>query len=120
MKRRPPRATLTDPLFPYTTLFRSLGTTVNVFSMRMGSCLPWGFSHEARPGMRDISFQAYATASSPRSWACGPPDRKSTRLNSVTNAHLVCRLLLEKKNTTHTNKRHDNNTTTPLKTTLYK
>src|SRR3546814_5487308 len=25
-------------------------------------------------------------------------DRKSTRLNSVTNAHLVCRLLLEQKN----------------------
>src|SRR3546814_9007258 len=25
-------------------------------------------------------------------------DPKSTRLNSVTNAHLVCRLLLEKKN----------------------
>src|SRR3546814_6616894 len=25
-------------------------------------------------------------------------DRKSTRLNSVTNAHLVCRLLLDKKN----------------------
>src|SRR3546814_8701085 len=25
-------------------------------------------------------------------------DRKSTRLNSVNNAHLVCRLLLEKKN----------------------
>src|SRR3546814_7113369 len=30
-------------------------------------------------------------------------DRKSTRLNSVTNAQLVCRLLLEKKknNSTH-------------------
>src|SRR3546814_1382296 len=27
----------------------------------------------------------------------GIKDRKSTRLNSVTNAHLVCRLLLEKK-----------------------
>src|SRR3546814_8717687 len=27
-------------------------------------------------------------------------DRKSTRLTPVTNAHLVCRLLLEKKNTT--------------------
>src|SRR3546814_5793010 len=26
-----------------------------------------------------------------------PLDRKSTRLNPVTNAHLVCRLLLEKK-----------------------
>src|SRR3546814_1212276 len=28
-------------------------------------------------------------------------DRKSTRLNPVTNAHLVCRLLLEKKNPKH-------------------
>src|SRR3546814_2745534 len=27
-------------------------------------------------------------------------DRKSTRLTPVTNAHLVCRLLLEKKKTT--------------------
>src|SRR3546814_4085288 len=27
-------------------------------------------------------------------------DRKSTRLTPVTNAHLVCRLLLEKQNTT--------------------
>src|SRR3546814_4020933 len=27
----------------------------------------------------------------------GGLDRKSTRLNPVTNAHLVCRLLLEKK-----------------------
>src|SRR3546814_6066055 len=32
-------------------------------------------------------------------------DRKSTRLNSSTNAHLVCRLLLEKKKTTTTQKR---------------
>src|SRR3546814_8328171 len=31
-------------------------------------------------------------------------DRKSTRLNPVTNAHLVCRLLLEKKNRYQTNK----------------
>src|SRR3546814_4454484 len=28
----------------------------------------------------------------------GSVDRKSTRLTPVTNAHLVCRLLLEKKN----------------------
>src|SRR3546814_10468185 len=32
-------------------------------------------------------------------------DRKSTRLNSITNAHLVCRLLLEKKKKTNTNKK---------------
>src|SRR3546814_3303312 len=30
-----------------------------------------------------------------------PGDRKSTRLNSITNAHLVCRLLLAKKNIIH-------------------
>src|SRR3546814_8565246 len=36
-------------------------------------------------------------------WAfeAGTVDRKSTRLTPVTNAHLVCRLLLEKKNNNH-------------------
>src|SRR3546814_5611569 len=32
-------------------------------------------------------------------------DRKSTRLTPVTNAQLVCRLLLEKKNKTNTTRR---------------
>src|SRR3546814_7754920 len=32
-------------------------------------------------------------------------DRKSTRLTPVTNAHIVCRLLLEKKNITPKDKR---------------
>src|SRR3546814_1092166 len=37
-------------------------------------------------------------------------DRKSKRLNPVTNAHLVCRLLLEKqKNKTQTQVQHINN-----------
>src|SRR3546814_5404915 len=39
------------------------------------------------------------------------PDRKSTRLNPVTNAHLVCRLLLEKKNTIYTTIKHHANST---------
>src|SRR3546814_5659375 len=34
-------------------------------------------------------------------------DRKSTRLNSVTNAHLVCRLLLEKQKLPHQHPRHE-------------
>src|SRR3546814_9282182 len=40
----------------------------------------------------------------------GQPDRKSTRLTPVTNAHLVCRLLLEKKNThsMHNKQKHTN------------
>src|SRR3546814_1238051 len=43
-------------------------------------------------------------------------DRKSTRLTPVTNAHLVCRLLLEKKITKHkqTNKHTKTNTTKQL------
>src|SRR3546814_8316771 len=36
---------------------------------------------------------------SPNGGSVGIGDRKSTRLTPVTNAHLVCRLLLEKKNT---------------------
>src|SRR3546814_7600068 len=34
-------------------------------------------------------------------------DRKSTRLNSSTNAHLVCRLLLEKKKTNQKRQTHE-------------
>src|SRR3546814_13773254 len=69
MRRRPPRSTRTDTLFPYTTLFRS-------------------GPHSARstPGCCSRGWKR---------WRSG--DRKSTRLNPVTNAHLVCRLLLEKK-----------------------
>src|SRR3546814_2434759 len=38
-------------------------------------------------------------------------DRKSTRLNSVTNAHLVCRLLLEKKKTVYSKHTYTNQQT---------
>src|ERR1035441_11046752 len=64
MIRRPPRSTL----FPYTTLFRSTGTS------RAPTC---------------------TTTSSKLWWTA--TDRKSTRLNSSPLRHLVCRLLLEKK-----------------------
>src|SRR3546814_8197524 len=71
MIRRPLGSTRTDTLFPYTTLFRS------------------------RWPMPDPSaFRAKRSA--PRSAL--RKDRKSTRLTPVTNAHLVCRLLLEKQN----------------------
>src|SRR3546814_18725047 len=79
---RPPRSTRTDTRFPYTTLFRS-----------PESAGPTGFglpalsaSHRAADAGRAVVRACPRTA-----------DRKSTRLNSVTNAHIVCRLLLEKK-----------------------
>src|SRR6188472_4596145 len=74
MIRRPPRSTRETTLFPYTTLFRS--------ASRVGVPRQPG-RHRRRPG------------SSHRVLRAG--DRKSTRLNSSTVSHLVCRLLLEKK-----------------------
>src|SRR3546814_4079675 len=73
MIRRPPRSTRTDTLFPYTTLFRSAGQCA-------------GQLRDRRAGQHGR-----------RGHPLGPADRKSTRLNPVTNAHLVCRLLLEQR-----------------------
>src|SRR3546814_3581356 len=97
MLRRPPRSTRTDTLFPYTTLFRS-----------------GRFGTPRRPGPRELGFRLSCCSSRPPAGTLGKVvgavhrtaatdttgcrrDRKSTRLNSITNAHLVCRLLLEKK-----------------------
>src|SRR5438876_7569816 len=71
MLRRPPRSTL----FPYTTLFRSL-------SARAG-----GFVH--RVAGRDDTLTAPATRT-------GRSEEHTSELQSPV--HLVCRLLLEKKN----------------------
>src|SRR3546814_5447266 len=91
MIRRPPRSTRTDTLFPYTTLFRSIRLTPD--AQRLG------------PGqdryLRDFFIVRNMTVVNKgqrRTWSPARRDRKSTRLNSITNAHLVCRLLLEKKN----------------------
>src|SRR3546814_8884032 len=99
MIRRPPRSTRTDTLFPYTTLFRS-------------STCPC-------PLMAPLTCRRALRARNPL-WKLLMPDeaitltidgqdRKSTRLNPVTNAHLVCRLLLEKKKTKHPHKDHQTN-----------
>src|SRR3546814_4746672 len=84
MIRRPPRSTRTDTLFPYTTLFRSGGpglTGCGVARWTGAGTRPGrGGAGGIRPpaGPRQIG----------RAHVCTP----------VTNAHLVCRLLLEKKN----------------------
>src|SRR3546814_3817679 len=92
MIRRPPRSTRTDTLFPYTTLFRSL------------SRLPVGSSARMRDGPV-TRLRAIATR------CCCPPESSPGQIGRahvctpVTNAHLVCRLLLEKNNlhVNHTN-----------------
>src|SRR3712207_8166448 len=94
MIRRPPRSTL----FPYTTLFRSLG--VRHVRDACASSGPEG-APAAREQFRRLN--ALADVGSAQRWSSAHRiDRKSTRLNSQSRQYLVCRLLLEKKNTHRT------------------
>src|SRR2546422_8319145 len=91
MIRRPPRSTL----FPYTTLFRSLGD--GVVAAPLGVGVPVGLAGldhlEHPPRERRVIRDAPAL----------PLDRDVARSEEHTSElqsrlHLVCRLLLEKKN----------------------
>src|SRR3546814_9082460 len=79
MIRRPPRSTRTDTRFPYTTLFRS-DKPLNGGFGRLG--------HATSP-MHSALQQFLWWTEIGRAHVCTP----------VTNAHLVCRLLLAKKKT---------------------
>src|SRR3546814_5760823 len=94
MNRRPPRTTRTETLFPYTTLFRSRGEEGQA---RLRGCRA---GREAEPGRGKDTFF------SPHGRIQGGANRVGVgRLRSEehtselqsTNAHIVCRLLLEKK-----------------------
>src|SRR3546814_8118268 len=112
MIRRPPRSTRTDTLFPYTTLFRSLsavrperyiqrdrdGRVLKQLPPIWEGLVPHRQVVEHREYLSDETVYA-ALANAPFALTT---DRKSTRLNPVTNAHLVCRLLLEKNKNNHT------------------
>src|SRR3546814_5178535 len=81
MIRRPPRSTRTDTLFPYTTLFRSHG--------RDAPARPFPPDTHCRVAVRrPTDAPRTAREKIGRAHVCTP----------VTNAHLVCRPLLEKKN----------------------
>src|SRR2546430_11317308 len=80
MIRRPPRSTL----FPYTTLFRSLSSSLSGASRESGS----GGAASAARTVAGLRFVAAAS--------CGMRSEEHTsELQSQSN--LVCRLLLEKK-----------------------
>src|SRR3546814_1496945 len=98
MIRRPPRSTRTDTLFPYTTLFRSA----------IGSSVFSGTAHSLRSLCRSIGTGEASTINALAPFANQPSNLTCVTLRHeigrahvctpVTNAHLVCRLLLEKKN----------------------
>src|SRR3546814_8023045 len=86
MIRRPTRATRTDTLFPYTTRFRS--GTGRTRQGRAG--VPVGAQRQLYRGWRAWQRRAAGRRRQykiGRAYVCTP----------VTNAQLVCRLLLEKK-----------------------
>src|SRR2546429_3349913 len=101
MIRRPPRSTL----FPYTTLFRSpeqrkAPLSREVFQMKQDP----GSEAETTGRLRDP--HALDLAMGRVTLQCAAPDWLFVRSEEHTSElqsrlHLVCRLLLEKKNTTH-------------------
>src|SRR5256884_1642664 len=91
MIRRPPRSTL----FPYTTLFRSLS----------GGARPafWAFGQLGQPsaGARSRTTRGNPEACSSRRNRCarsGEVRSEEHTSELQSRLHLVCRLLLEKKN----------------------
>src|SRR3546814_7504040 len=128
MIRRPPRSTRTDTRFPYTTLFRSLVGPATRRSRSVKRLWYRFMPRTSQPRLRrygiasqtgllaaiasleqiNLTNQLARKFAAQLSMACPPEDfraldRKSTRLNPVTNALLVCRLLLDKKTHMHNN-----------------
>src|SRR5258708_29358734 len=95
MIRRPPRSTL----FPYTTLFRS-NRNLNFTNVCIVGCAFCGFSRG--PNSPDAYFHSTETlvAKSVEAVERGATEVRSEEHTSELQSpdHLVCRLLLEKKN----------------------
>src|SRR3546814_9664243 len=102
MIRRPPRSTRTDTLFPYTTLFRSMSFWPNKGEsdtrpelgsdyVRIEPVQPTSpVVPESAPGALRLPIVGVKIG--------------RAHVTPVTNAHLVCRLLLEKKKKTKKNR----------------
>src|SRR3712207_6959396 len=90
MIRRPPRSTL----FPYTTLFRSRNGAPSVSVGRHARRTRSARGRDARPSRRDTACQHPAAVSYPP--ARVRSEEHTSELQS--RQYLVCRLLLEKKN----------------------
>src|SRR3546814_7975116 len=120
--RRPPRSTRTDTLFPYTTLFRSALRSRRSARPAIDRCrarLPAVYARRraAVAGLRRPGGPPGRASHAHRR----PGDERSEEHTSetpVTNAHLVCRLLLEKQKKCHKHKLNYHNliikNTTPI------
>src|SRR3546814_19330845 len=89
MIRRPPRSTRTDPPFPYTKLFRSMGhfdadSALSLLGAERPTVHYAGFPTIISAIVTHPAFAAYDQSRLRINHVVGPPDldRKSTRLNS--------------------------------------
>src|SRR3546814_9661060 len=121
MVRRPPRSTRTDTLLPYTTLFRSVG-----FGLNQRRSQAWMSAAPRRraftpalaspPARRSQIVVSACSGDWPRREVWAADVRRETTMRArrtwprigrahvgtpVTNATLVCRVLLDKKTNTH-------------------
>src|SRR2546430_11983086 len=98
MIRRPPRSTL----FPYTTLFRSIGGEISgERTCKRRSAKHLEFLRSLLEGRRSIQLSYGRTARiDSKPFIEKRSEEHTSELQSQSN--LVCRLLLEKKKTTHT------------------
>src|SRR3546814_4778271 len=107
MIRRPPRSTRTDTLFPYTTLFRSSAKGIDSSGLDLAFMMSGSLMKRGSFSRRSVVTTAgRSTSSVSRPASTSRVTVRSEEHTSelqVTNAHLVCRLLLEKKKITTTN-----------------
>src|SRR2546425_5580180 len=100
MIRRPPRSTL----FPYTTLFRSIGWTREPSGLRdenVGGSFA-GASSGVGPVRGARAKAAAVLFKKRRRDGSGSPNRSEEHTSELQSlAYLVCRLLLEKKKNMH-------------------
>src|SRR5438270_5060972 len=89
MLRRPPTSTL----FPYTTLFRSSGTSATLFVY--GDRLLQRLAPLAAMGAGLLGVSYFFLDGLPAPWFVPRSEEHTSELQSQSN--LVCRLLLEKK-----------------------
>src|SRR3546814_10559699 len=122
MKRRTPRTTRNDTLFPYTTLFRSnsIFRTLVTFMMENpkhiteSAHLLFVAKNLERMGdhATNIAEMVYYVVTGERmeerERGESPEIGRAHVCTPVTNAHLVCRLLLAKKNIQNYNTRRTN------------
>src|SRR3712207_7244809 len=96
MIRRPPRSTL----FPYTTLFRSLATTISQFSNRVDDVVTDTLYPAicAVKDRRELLFESFWKSN--RLALLWRSEEHTSELQS--RQYLVCRLLLEKKKKNNT------------------